>query len=70
MNSSIELTQAVKNSILSEATYRYSELVGSLLYSSVFTRPDIVQAVGALTSYRTKSNNEYWTAAKATQLVH
>lgn len=65
MNSSIRLTQAEESSILDKNTYRYSELVGSLLYLSVCTRPDIAQAVGALTRYMAKPSMEHWTAAKA-----
>lgn len=65
MNSSIKLTQAEEGNILDKDTYRYSELVGSLLYLSVCTRPDIAQAVGALTRYMANPSMEHWTAAKA-----
>ena len=65
MNSNIKLTQAEESDILDKDTYRYSELVGSLLYLSVCTRPDIAQAVGALTRYMAKPSMEHWTAAKA-----
>ena len=65
MNSSIKLTQAEEGNILDKDTYRYNELVGSLLYLSVCTRPDIAQAVGALTRYMANPSMEHWTAAKA-----
>lgn len=46
MSPSIRITQTQEDKILDKEVYRYSELVGNLLYLSVCTRPDIAHAVG------------------------
>ena len=42
----------------------YMELVGTLLYLASCTRPDISQAVGALSRYMAQPTEQHWKAAK------
>ncbi|GIL60632.1 hypothetical protein Vafri_15174 [Volvox africanus] len=58
------LAQASLEERLDRERYPYSELIGSLLYISGCTRPDISQAVGVLTRHMAKPAKEHWKAAK------
>jgi len=42
----------------------YQALIGSLMYLSVFTRPDITYAVSVLSQFNNEFGEEHWTAAK------
>ena len=64
LSTSIKLEQATEDNLLDREAFPYNELVGSLLYLSVCTRPDISQAVGVLARYMAKPSTEHWTAAK------
>jgi hypothetical protein len=61
--SSVELTKD-ENNLLDKGQYPYAELIGSLIYLAVCTRPDISQAVSALSRYMSKPAAAHWTAAK------
>ena len=58
------LTRSDDSPLLDKDKYPYSELIGSLLYLSVCTRPDITQAVGALARHMANPRMEHWQAAK------
>jgi hypothetical protein len=49
---------------LDTTAYGYAQLIGSLMYLSVCTRPDIAQAVGALARYMASPTAAHWQAAK------
>lgn len=49
---------------LDTVKYPYAELVGSLLYLTVCTRPDLAQSVGVLSRYMSKPTMQHWQAAK------
>ena len=66
---SVPLSPAVKlvkgdGDILDKAIYPYSQLIGSLMYLAVCTRPDISYAVGSLARYMAKPTTVHWQAAK------
>ena len=42
----------------------YQSLIGSLMYLSVCTRPDLAYTVNTLARFSSKPNRSHWTAAK------
>jgi hypothetical protein len=53
---------SAEGSPLDTVKFPYCELVGSLLYLAVCTRPDITQAVGAVARYLSKATVSHWNA--------
>jgi hypothetical protein len=64
LSSSIKLT-AEDGEALDKECYPFSALVGSMLYLSICTRPDIAYSVGALAKYMSKPTTVHWSAAKS-----
>lgn len=62
LSPSTKLTKSGES--LDRETCGYAELIGSLMYLSVCTRPDIAQAVGALARYMAQPTTLHWQAAK------
>lgn len=48
---------------LDTQVFPYCSLVGSLLYLSICTRPDLAQAVGVLSRFMSRPEREHWDAA-------
>ena len=63
LSTSIKLVKEPDN-LLDTSLFGYSELVGSLLYISYTTRPDISQAVGALTRFMAAPSTTHWQTAR------
>ena len=65
LSTSAKLSQADDGSEeLDTSRYPYSQLVGSLMYLAVCTRPDIAFAVGALARFMAKPSVTHWQCAK------
>ena len=63
VDTSVKLTKSSEDS---EAVNQslYQSAVGSLLYLSIWTRPDITFAVSNVAKFCSKPSNEHWTAVK------
>lgn len=59
-----KLEKAESADCLDDDVYKYRQLLGSLMYLSVCTRPDITFAVSQLSQFNNGFNKSHWIAAK------
>lgn len=59
----VKLTKDLDTAI-NDKTLPYRELVGSLMYAALSTRPDIAHAVSVLRQFNSEYNKNHWRAAK------
>ena len=64
LSTGLTLTKFEGDQLDSATKSTYAELVGSLMYLSTCTRPDLSQAVGALARYMSAPTSQHWQAAK------
>jgi transposase InsO family protein len=64
LDAGANLVPATDKELIDTCEKHYSALVGSLLYLSVCTRPDISQAVGVLSRYMARPGVSHWGAAR------
>jgi hypothetical protein len=60
----VEQCPKTQEEIENMARVPYASVLGSLMYVMVYTRPDIVHAVGVLSRYMSTPGKEHWTTIK------
>lgn len=68
LNSNVKLTKEMcpksEEEMMEVQNLPYQNLIGSLMYLAVSTRPDIAHAVSVLSQFNTNYGKEHWIAAK------
>uniref|UniRef100_A0A1B6DFK3 Integrase catalytic domain-containing protein n=2 Tax=Clastoptera arizonana TaxID=38151 RepID=A0A1B6DFK3_9HEMI len=64
MSTPMESNFQLDKSLPVNTSYPYRELIGSLIYISIVSRPDISFATSVLSRYVSKPNDQVWIAAK------
>lgn len=59
VNTSVKLS---KNTGCRVSQYKYSHIIGSLMYAMYCTRPDIAFTIGMLSKYTSDPSSKHWSA--------
>ena len=62
MEAGVQLTDAVEDR--QRATYPFKEIIGSLMYATMATRPDITFTTSILAQFNQNPSRVHWEAAK------